>query len=338
MPFEVQSDGPIPAPVMIVGEAPGEEEIRTGKPFMGQSGAELNKMLGEAGIARGQCFVTNVCRERPPRNDITVFIPQVKKNITSDCVMVGGKMVKPPVARGIDLLIKEIAAVKPNIIITLGNTPLWALTGNEGIRKWRGSMLYYNDVKLIPTYHPAAVLRQWDLRAITVQDLRRAARFRGGAPYPHPNWQFTIEPTYEQVIGTLDKLLTRIHSGERLRLSFDLETRAGHIACAGISWDRSSALCIPFMRISKPEGYWSAPEETSIVLQLYYLLTHPNALVVGQNLLYDCQYTWRHWRFVPNVFQDTMVSEHSLFSAQPKALAFLASKYCAFYEYWKEDK
>ena len=337
MPIEVGPDGPIPAPIMIVGEAPGEEEIRTGKPFMGAAGAELNKLLAEAGIARGQCFVTNVVRERPPKNDINAFIPQTKKEITSDCVEINSRMVRPPVVRGIKLLNLEIASVKPNVIIALGNTPLWALTGASGISKWRGSMLYANGVKLIPTFHPAAVLRQWDLRAITLQDLRRAARFRSGAAFPLPGWQFTLRPTYEQVLLILSQLQNRLDSGERLRLSFDLETRAGHIACAGISWDRVHGLCIPFMQVTTPAGYWSEDQEAVIVFRLARVLCSQNARVVGQNLLYDAQYTWRHWRFVPNVVQDTMVSEHSLFSSQPKALAFIASKYCDYYVYWKDE-
>ena len=75
----IHGKGPVPARIMIVGEAPGEEEIRRGEPFCGASGSELNKMLGEAGISRGECFVTNVSRERPPKNDINLFIAKAKK-------------------------------------------------------------------------------------------------------------------------------------------------------------------------------------------------------------------------------------------------------------------
>jgi uracil-DNA glycosylase family 4 len=68
MPIQVRPSGPTDARVMIVGEAPGAEEERKGEPFVGASGHELTKMLHEAGIARSQCFITNVCRERPPGN------------------------------------------------------------------------------------------------------------------------------------------------------------------------------------------------------------------------------------------------------------------------------
>ncbi|MFK5057892.1 hypothetical protein ACI4AF_28655, partial [Klebsiella pneumoniae] len=78
----------------------------------------------------------------------------------------------------------------------------------------------------------------------------------------------------------------------------------------------------------RAEGYFSLDEETGIVYRLYRLLTHARADVIGQNIIYDSQYTWRHWKFVPRVVLDTMISQHACFSALPKGLAYLASMYC----------
>jgi uracil-DNA glycosylase len=339
----VNPDGPIPAKIMIVGEAPGAEEERSGKPFMGASGHELDRMLSEIGIGRFECFITNVVRERPPNNDINVHFAKAKKDRTSQHTKFRDKYVTKQVVDGINLLYKEISFVKPNIVITLGNVSMWALTGKWGITKWRGSMLYADDstgnkvCKVIPTYHPAAILRQWSWRAITLNDLRRAKRFKEGEPYPIPEWKFIIRPTYEQATKTLYNLTIRAYHSEPLRLSFDIETRNGHIACIGISWSLTEAICIPFMAVGKPAGYWSFEEEAEIVFKLYLLLTHPNVRVVGQNLLYDCQYTKKHWGFVPNVVFDTMIGQHALFSDLPKSLAFLASMYCNYYVYWKDE-
>ena len=58
--------GPTDARIMLVGEAPGEQEVLRREPFVGASGTELNRMLHEAGISRSECFITNVCRQRPP--------------------------------------------------------------------------------------------------------------------------------------------------------------------------------------------------------------------------------------------------------------------------------
>lgn len=342
-------EGPIPANIMIVGEAPGFEEERAGVPFQGESGKELNRMLGNAGISRAECFITNVCRERPFQNDINQFILPTKgkkpKGLTSAHTLVKGKYVLKPIREGVELLRKEIEAVKPSIIIALGNTPLWALTGSwKPITKWRGSMLHTSEdmgaIKVIPTYHPAAVLRQWEWRSIAIHDLRRAAEYRDRTKtYPKPAWNFIIRPTAFQAIECLSRLHARLDdtSLPPLRVSFDLETRAGHIACAGISWSLTEAICIPFMCVENNEGYWSCEHEAQIVHALYGVLTHRRAQVVGQNILYDSQYTWRHWHFVPNVAQDCMISQHSIFSALPKSLAFQASMYCQYYVYWKDE-
>jgi DNA polymerase len=321
---------------MIVGEAPGEEEERVGTPFVGASGQELNRMLHEAKISRSECFITNVCRIRPPSNDISHFIADSKKDITHEHVLHLARYVKAPVMDGIRLLEQEIQMVKPNVILALGNVPLWALTGLWGITRWRGSMLVDSQGrKVIPTYHPAAILRQWDWRAIAVHDIRRASRFRNGEPYPDPGWNFTIGPDFPTARGILRRLQGRIDKESTL-VSFDLETKLGHIDCAALAWSVNEAICIPFMR--GLDHYWPEWEEVELVKLIGGILTHPNTKVVGQNLLYDSQYTYRWWHFVPRVYQDTMLSHHTAFAGLPKKLDFQASMYCHHYIQWKPDR
>lgn len=343
----VPPSGPIPARVMIVGEAPGADEVARNQPFIGVSGTELDKMLGEAGIARSECFVTNVARSRPPsyqdkkgrwqHNDINQWVSDKKKSPWPDGIYLQTRWVRPVIQEGMKILDMEIMAVRPNIIIACGNLAMWALTEKWGILKWRGSMLETpSGIKVIPILHPAAILRQWEYRAITVSDLRRVARFRDGRPYPKPVYNFILKPSFAEVVTILDHLSHWLSEGSR-RLSFDIETRMGHTACAGIAWSKTDALCIPFMCSGKPQGYWNEREEAVIQEKLYRLLTNPHALVIGQNLLYDSQYTWRHNHFVPLVHQDTMIAQHSLFSALPKSLAFIASMYCDYYVYWKDE-
>lgn len=330
--------GPVPARVMLVGEAPGADEERLGEPFVGQSGQELNRMLQEAGISRSECFITNVARVRPPANDISHFIAKSKKDITSEHHEHRGKFVKRPILDGINLLAKEIALVKPNIIIAFGNTSLWALTGKWGILRWRGSMLVGDfGKKVIPTVHPAAILREWSLRAIAVQDLRRAATYRDGREYPKPAWSFTIQPQFETVMVQLSRLLDRAVDGP-LVLSVDIETAFGHIDCLGIAWSQNDAICIPFRTRTSPQGYWSEDQETLVVFALYQLLCHPNVQVVGQNLLYDCQYIYRFWHFVPRVRFDSMLAHHVCFAGLRKSLDFQASMYSPYYVQWKKDR
>lgn len=351
MPRPVPASGPIPARIMIVGEAPGEEEEQKGQPFIGTSGNELNKMLGEAGISRSECFVTNVSKIRPQANDISKFFAGAKKNVTSAHHMVRYKMVTEELAAGVEQLKAEINLVKPNIIIPVGNVSLWSLTGickhptdfmaPTGISDWRGSMLVEDlsgrSTQCIPTYHPAAILRQWSWRAAAVHDLRRAARFRNGERFPRPDWKFIIRPTFSTVVGTLLELLRKLDGGERLTLSYDIETRRGHTACAGLAWSLTEAICIPLMCAERREGYWSESEEAEIVYLFCKVINHPNAEIVGQYITYDSQYNWRHWHSVPRVKQDTMISWHSMFSDLPKDLAFQASMTCNYYRYWKDE-
>jgi len=349
-------DGPTNARIMLVGEAWGAEEERTGLPFQGTSGQELNRMLHEAGIMRSECYTTNVVNARPPYNDIEKWVVFKKKDIEADMLPWRGGWVKPIVLEGVRRLLLEIELTKPNIIVAAGKIALWALTGALGVLKWRGSQLRLEvplehwptellrpgwtppRPKLIPILHPAHVLRDAAQRHITVHDLKRAARERNTPDYSNePSWNFLVRPSFDAVVSTLDQLTAGLESGELEWIDFDLETRAGHIACAGLSWTRDDALCIPFMCVEDREGYWSPEEETRIVYKLYRLLTHPRAKVRWQNGLYDAQYTYRHGHFVPRGAQDTMIAHHTLFAGLPKSLAFQASMYCDHYVYWKDD-
>jgi DNA polymerase I-like protein with 3'-5' exonuclease and polymerase domains/uracil-DNA glycosylase len=344
---------------MIVGEAPGEEEERYGKPFIGYSGKLLDEMLGSVGIARGECFVTNVCRVRPPGNEIGLYLwdgiyrsprggkpTKAEENLRKHGLdpslypILRDRSVHPYLAEGFKELCEEIKNVKPNIILALGNVSLWALTGNWGILKWRGSMLVSDlpgSPRVVPSIHPAAILRDWRLKYIGTHDLRRVASLRDGAAYPRPAWRFQVRPTYPQVCDVLWNLFCRLCFHERLRISVDLETKAGHIACLGLSWTLLDGICIPFQCVSRRSGYWTEDEEAWICFLLYRILTHKNVEVVGQNIIYDCQYFFRWLHFIPCVAQDTMIAQHSLFSDSPKNLGFLASMYCKYYVYWKDE-
>lgn len=348
--MKVVGDGPLPARIMIVAEAPGADEDRTGKPFQGASGQELTRMLHEAGIIRSECFITNVIRFRPPNNDIEAFIPVKKGDITADCIRLHDKMVKPVVYAGYEELLKEIAACKPNLIIALGNVSMWALTGKWGITAWRGSLLESfpipglgRTVKVIPSYHPAAILRQWDWRVVGVNDLRRCKKESESQVLVKPQYKFYVRPTYTEVMQRLDELYNRCEQGP-LDLAVDLETRRKHIACIGLGWSDVEAMCIPLMQTVNPyttkatsPHYWLEEQEAEIVYTLSRLLTHPNCRVIGQNFLYDTQYIWRHWKFIPNFQWDTMMAHHLMFVLLPKGLHFLSSLYCDNHVYWKDE-
>ena len=338
----IPPSGPVPARIMLVGEAPGETEMRRREPFVGASGQLLNEMLHEAGLMRSECFLTNVCRLQPPGNDIEQWIPKVKKNITEDMVPLRDKMVKPIVLSGFHLLEREIDMVRPNIIVAFGNVSMWALTGKWGIKSWRGSLLSTEGLssslspKVIPVYHPAYIMRDWSARAISVQDLRRAKQEITTEEISGSEYSFILRPSYSAVSSYLKDCHDALDQAPTT-IACDIETRSGHIACVGLARDKLSALCIPFMCVERPEGYWLPEEELAVIQSLRQVLTHPNARVVGQNFIYDTQYFWRHWGFVPRFDRDTMLAHHSCFTTLPKGLDYLSSMYCEKHVYWKAE-
>lgn len=334
--------GLCPSSIMIIGEFPSELDLSKGSPFEGGSGYELGNMLKEAGIFRSACFMTNVLRIRPPANDITNFIAVKKKDITPQHVLVQGKWVLPVVRDGLEALKREIEMCRPNVIIALGNTALWALTGAWSVSSWRGSVMACTLVlnlpyapKIIPTYHPSMVMRQWDLRQIVIHDLRRAKGHSTTHTITSPEYSFIIRPDFLTTISILEQLHSQLVTPKTL--SIDIETRAGHIACIGLAWSTKEALCIPLMCMERVEGYWPLEEEASIVFALYQILQHPNCEIVGQNFSYDAQYIFRHWHFLPSLKRDTMLAQHAMFSNMPKGLDFLSSMYCDNHLYWKDE-
>ena len=312
---------------MLVGEAPGEQETFDGLPFVGRSGQELTRMLVDAGINREDCFITNVVHQRPPNNEIEEFYEiNTEKNRKPGLVM----------QIGIEQLKKDIAEIKPELIITFGDTAHWALTGNKGIMKWRGSQLHYSGAKLVPTLHPANVLRAWENRFPAVEDLKRAREWHEGKRN-RPEYNFIVHPPFEDVLYVLQTMLSIADRHSDVIYTADIETFAGHIDCLGFGISSTRAICIPFMRDGDSQGYWTYDEELEIVLLIQKLFHHKHIRWVFQNGLYDLQYFIRHWNFCPEVWMDTMLAQHVCFLGMPKSLDFLSSIYCDYHTYWKDD-
>ncbi len=153
----------------LVGEAPGAEEARQGRPFVGRSGRLLDDTLEQAGIERSQCLVANVFRRQPPGNKVGHFFAsrsRARKDGTpiderwgafgtSDWVLAAH-------SGDIGHLQTTLADFRPSVIVALGRTPTWALTGENGIMRLRGRVLpcrLVEGVEVVPTYHPSFILR-----------------------------------------------------------------------------------------------------------------------------------------------------------------------------------
>lgn len=338
----MKPEGPEQSNILIVVDCPTLRDVTAGKAFAGYNGQEFDRMLQEAGILRTSIRITYLYPDMVPKDDLASFMPVKRGTVTEDCIYYQKRACKPELLAGLEALKSEIESCNPNLIIAVGNISLWALTGKLGISKWRGSMLTTSDLlnipsrKVIGVYPPSSVMAQWSLRPIVVRDLRRCFAQSTTSEYTIPDYKFIIRPTYDQVTRTLDMLLARVMAGPT-KLSVDIETRAGHTACTGIAWSRTEALCVPHMSVDSIDGYWTLDQEAYIIWKLYKLLTHKNAVVVGQNFIYDTQYFQRHFLFAPNLQFDTMTGQHSCFSTMDKGLDFLSSMYCDYHVYWKDE-
>lgn len=334
---KVEGYGPSQADIVIVGEAPGEEEELQGRPFVGPSGKLLTTMLREAGINPAQCYVTNVCKYRPPGNKIEAWITDKKKlGAANEWEQKDGRYYNEWVAEGLNELHSDISARQPRVVLGLGNTALWAITGEWGVMDWRGSEMWKDRAHgapdlpwpFIPTLHPASVLRSWPTRSFVAHDLkaRVARRLRDG--FVTPVWDFNWQPTLAEALDFIGAL-----HGD---VAVDVETSRGQIVCVGLGVSATRAMCIPF--ISEGYGaYWSALDAAVIVAALERKLLGGDVNVVGQNFNYDASYFDANFNFIPRVGFDTLIAQSVLFPGTPRGLGFLSSMHCDWHCFWKDD-
>ena len=325
--------GPADAKIVVVGEAPGEQEERTGIPFIGYSGQELDRMLQEAGIARSECLMTNVFHSRPFNNKIENFYVNKKAVAGAHNLppLSAGKYLHPELLPELGRLSGELSAHPRNLILALGNTACWAILGTSGISKLRGAVAASPFGKVIPTYHPAAVLRDWSLRPIALADLLKARRESLFPEIQRPVRYVLINPTLEEILEYCQNLLSA------KILSIDVETRGGSITCLGIASSKSEAVVVPFTarrNYSNPKldgravptdgNYWVPADEVKGRLAINQVLSSPIPKLF-QNGMYDIQYLLREGYNLCNCLHDTMLLQHSLYPEMPKSLGFLGS-------------
>ncbi len=138
----------------LIGEAPGANEVKQGKPFVGRAGKRLDEILSNIGVKRSELYITNLVKVRPPNN----------RNPT-----------KKEIAAWAPLLREEIDSVKPEIIITLGNfASRQMLDTSKGISQIHGRIFTREGLKIMPTYHPAATLYDRSKGPELEKDLRKA--------------------------------------------------------------------------------------------------------------------------------------------------------------------
>jgi len=138
--------------LLFIGEGPGADEDTQGIPFVGKPGQLLTKMIGAMGLSREQVYIANVVMCRPPDNR---------------------EPAPEEVAACLPFLEAQIRLVQPEVIVTLGRTALQVLTGKRGgLMSTRGQWLKYNQIDVMPTFHPSYLLREESAKAAAWADLQ----------------------------------------------------------------------------------------------------------------------------------------------------------------------
>jgi uracil-DNA glycosylase len=315
--------------IFILGEAFGEHEERERTCFVGYSGYELTKMLTEAGINRADCYLSNVFMLRPKGNDISTLCGSKPNGISGYPPLAKSKYVSASYVPELERLGEELVAVNANIIIALGNTAAWALLGRTGISAIRGttqlSTHTVSGFKVLPTFHPAAVGRDWSLRPIVVVDLMKAKRESEYAELRRPKREIWIEPSIDDILDFQRRYINR----SRI-LSVDIETAGTQITCIGFAGAIDIGIVIPFLDgRKKGRSYWpDAATETRAWGIIQEILEDPNIPKLFQNGLYDIAFLLRSMGIrVMGAAEDTMLLHHALQPEMKKGLGFLGSVY-----------
>ncbi|MBI4233128.1 MAG: uracil-DNA glycosylase [Chloroflexi bacterium] len=160
----VPGEGPSNPGVMFIGEGPGFHEDQQGRPFVGPAGRFLEELLASADLRREQVYITNVVKCRPPNNrdPLPGEIEACRKHLE-----------------------RQVALLKPGVIVTLGRYSLAWFFRTETVSKAHGRVKSWNGTPLLALYHPAAALHQGALRQTLVEDFKRLAEMLAKAP-EHP--------------------------------------------------------------------------------------------------------------------------------------------------------
>jgi uracil-DNA glycosylase len=348
--------------LVIIGEAWGESEEQLGGiPFCGVAGAELSRILLETipankytadfryALARSGWHqmrnvwakeagigLTNVAALRPPNNDFD-FLLCSKKELPNDYPQI------PPLGRGklaylkaeylgeLERLRNELAISKPTCIVAAGAIATWALLGRSDISNVRGTATMGSQggvapgLKVLPTYHPSAVLpgrgrREW--RIICMADFLKAWRETSHPRVVRPERRAIINPTLAEVEGFTHGVISWASP-----LAVDCETAGPLITCISFAHNSQYAITIPFRSKDGTRNYWTRLEDELQAWKYVQALLECGRPLVFQNGMYDMQYFIRMGFNLRHAREDTMLLHHSLYPEVQKSLGFLGSIY-----------
>lgn len=325
--------------LVILGEAPGADEELAGIPFVGNAGRMLSDVMAQAGLDRREWYILNTFIRRPPNNDLadsswTLNKTEWRREYGSvpppSASPLKKRYLRPEHHWQITELQTRLRALKPDLIVAMGATALWALTGHDAITLYRGNFFTSPFGRAIATLHPASILYQYSNMPLLWADLVKVRMWLDGslpAPVRRRLW---VNPTFAEI----EALYRGWQRTPAEVIGVDIETcpPTAQITTVGFA-TALEGICIPIWdRYEiRPEviNYWtSAKDEVQAWRWIERFAALPNPKVL-QNGLYDSQYLLdaplpirlRNWA------DDTAVLQHAYQPELPKALGVLASLY-----------
>ena len=312
-PTFVPDEGPLDAKILIVGEAPGEQEVESKRPFVGHSGEILLQCLNRAGVSRDEVRLANLFHYRPYGNkfEIVKDLPELKESVRQ--------------------LYDYIEEHKPNVIAALGNWPLHYLTGRAtfnnkkqigGISKWRGSILPYimnSELKVIPAFHPAFITRNRSAYPTFDFDITRIVNDAAYRERRYRQRRYIVNPQNLEIERWTEELLAASY------LAVDIETikNSSKILCVGFAPSPELAVCfvssnfqhrLAIERVLAGRNKKVFQFGTFDTIQLLKLNGYTLADDTAQGL--ERPYYW-----------DTNIAQHVMMPELPRSLEYLTSIY-----------
>lgn len=317
------SRGPKHAPIMFFGEAPGAEEERLERPFVGDSGRKLNYCLSGAELPRKSIRIGNVVRCRPPRNRV----PSKKEQ--QACW---------------PYTLAEILRVQPKIIVALGATAWRALLPHHAkhrLDKWRGfpekfeyryttpkGKEFSHSCWVVGTLHPLACLRNWELDDLLIRDLKLAAQYAAGNEFMvTPDTRVHTCQTVADVKDLVKRLLRRGSAVVDTEAT-GTDPHTCKLRCIGFCMRSGESWIIPWMD-ENGDQFWTREDQSILIRVLTRLFR--KLKIVGQGLKFDIQIFRKLLGIIDYLVEfDTMCGAHVLDENKPTNLTFL----CQWHLHW----
>lgn len=309
----VAGHGPLGAKLMILGDCPTYKDTQSGRAFT--DSRDLNQLLPDTGIKKENCWLTTVSKYEVPPNIGKKRLP----------FHVRAKNAEIDIQQQLVDLQEEINGIKPNCILAVGRTALWALSGKIDIGHYRGSIMHGMGCKFVPSYNPAHLSWQatdvefkgyWN-RQIMIFDFKRAL---AQSKFPELNLP---NRTLEICRNSAQLAEFRQRYKGKIRMATDIEANGTCIpVCIGLAFNKHHGMTVPLWNT---DGISNIP--TADLVQCWIILADMlwENEIIGQNFNYDRDKIKRLGFVIRKLASDIMMKAQALNPELPKSLAFNTS-------------